>query len=234
MQDASVDCPQLWQHLNQISLHFFFSWDGWEFQEIWSSASLHLQGDWYNDGRAESSQQNQWGGKNRNLGGHQNAPPAIVNDHFCIITCNKVPKHWDALKQRAQNNIRDKKLISPSDPPTSCNFCGTISHGIKIQRTGPLEHTVAPNDWGWGTRGGGGQKEREKHWNNNCTHYQNLWQLSSFLNSVIIAHLSLPLSNGWVALSFLFVRPSVRPAMATSPLLLATDPQAHTFSESLW
>ena len=92
--------------------------------------------------------------KNRNLGGHQNAPPAIVNDHFCIITCNKVPKHWDALKQRAQNNIRDKKLISPSDPPTSCNFCGTISHGIKIQRTGPLEHTVAPNDWGGGTRGG--------------------------------------------------------------------------------
>ena len=155
MQDASVDCPQLWQHLNPISLHFFFSsWDGGEFQEIWSSASLHLQGDWYNDGRAESSQQNQWGGKNRNLGGHQNAPPAIVNDHFCIITCNKVPKHWDALKQRAQNNIRDKKLISPSDPPTSCNFCRTISHGIKIQRTGPLEHTVAPNDWGGGTRGG--------------------------------------------------------------------------------
>ena len=93
--------------------------------------------------------------KNRNLGGHQNAPPAIVNDHFCIITCNKVPKHWDALKQRAQNNIRDKKLISPSDPPTSCNFCGIISHGIKIQRTGPLEHTVAPNDWGGGTQGGG-------------------------------------------------------------------------------
>ena len=49
-----------------------------------------------------------------------------------------------------------------------------------------------------------------------------------------IAHLSLPLSNGWVALSFLIVRPSVRPAMVTSPLLLATDPQTHTFSESLW
>ena len=96
---------------------FFLFRNRWEFQEIWSSASLHLQGDWYNDGRAESSQQNQWGGKNRNLGGHQNAPPAIVNDHFCIITCNIVPKHWDALKQRAQNNIRDKKLISPSWPP---------------------------------------------------------------------------------------------------------------------
>ena len=49
-----------------------------------------------------------------------------------------------------------------------------------------------------------------------------------------IAHLSLPLSNGWVALSFLFVCLFVRPAMVTSPLLLAPDPQTHTFSESLW
>ena len=39
--------------------------------------------------------------------------------------------------------------------------------------------------------------------------------------------------NGWVALSFL-VRLFVRSAMVTSPLLLAPDPQTHTFSESLW
>ena len=138
MQDASADCPQLWQHLNPISLHFFFSWDGWKFQEIWSSASLHLQGDWYNDGRAESSQQNQWGGKNRNLGGHQNAPPAIVNDHFCIITCNKVPKHWDALKQRAQNNILDKKLISPSWPLLLVTFVGRFPMESKFSAQGLL------------------------------------------------------------------------------------------------
>ena len=59
-------------------------------------------------------------------------------------------------------------------------------------------------------------------------------QLSSELG---IAHLSRPWSNGWVALSFLFVRSFVRPAMVTSsppPLLLAPDPQTHTFSESLW
>ena len=49
-----------------------------------------------------------------------------------------------------------------------------------------------------------------------------------------IAHLSRPWSNGWVALSFLFGRSVVCPAMVTSPLLLATDPQTHTFSESLW
>ena len=50
-----------------------------------------------------------------------------------------------------------------------------------------------------------------------------------------IAHLSRPWSNGWVALSFLFVRRC--PAMVTSPpppLLLPLDPQTHTFSESLW
>ena len=34
--------------------------------------------------------------------------------------------------------------------------------------------------------------------------------------SLIIAHLSRPWSIGWVALSFLFVRSSVRPAMVTS------------------
>ena len=55
--------------------------------------------------------------------------------------------------------------------------------------------------------------------------------LSSF---ALFAHLSLPWSNGWVALSLLFVRSFVRPAMVTSPLLLALDPQTHTFSESLW
>ena len=53
-----------------------------------------------------------------------------------------------------------------------------------------------------------------------------------------IAHLSRPWSNGWVALSFLFVCSVGRcPAMVTSsppPLLLAPDPQTHTFSESLW
>ena len=49
-----------------------------------------------------------------------------------------------------------------------------------------------------------------------------------------VAHLSRPLSNGWVALSFLVCCPSVHPAMVTSPLLLAPGPQTHTFSESLW
>ena len=51
-----------------------------------------------------------------------------------------------------------------------------------------------------------------------------------------IAHLSLPWSNGWVALSFLFVW-SVVPLwwhLTKSPLLLPLDPQTHTFSESLW
>ena len=48
-----------------------------------------------------------------------------------------------------------------------------------------------------------------------------------------LAHLSLPWSIGWVALSFL-VRSFVRPAMVTSPLPLARDPQTHTFSESSW
>ena len=51
-----------------------------------------------------------------------------------------------------------------------------------------------------------------------------------------IAHLSLPWSIGWVALSFL-VCLVVRPAMVTPhqiSLLLAPDPQTHTFSESLW
>ena len=55
-------------------------------------------------------------------------------------------------------------------------------------------------------------------------------------NSNLVAHLSTPWSNGWVALSFLFCL-FVRPAMVTSsppPLLLAPDPQTHTFSESLW
>ena len=53
----------------------------------------------------------------------------------------------------------------------------------------------------------------------------------------IIAHLSLPWSIGWVALSFLvrlFVCSFVRPVMVASPLLHAPDPQTHTFSESLW
>ena len=60
-------------------------------------------------------------------------------------------------------------------------------------------------------------------------------KISSFINEAVFAHLSLPWSIGWVALSFLFVRLFGRcPAMGTSPLLLAPDPQTHTFSESLW
>ena len=42
-----------------------------------------------------------------------------------------------------------------------------------------------------------------------------------------------PWSIGWVALSFL-VWSFVCPAMVTSQLLLAPDPETHTFSESLW
>ena len=59
--------------------------------------------------------------------------------------------------------------------------------------------------------------------------------LEVFLLPIIhFAHLSLPWSIGWVALSFLlFVR---CPAMVTSDqisLLVAPHPQTHTFSESL-
>ena len=51
-----------------------------------------------------------------------------------------------------------------------------------------------------------------------------------------IAHLSLPWSIGWVALSFL-VRSFGCPAMVTPvqiSLLVAPHPKTHTFSESLW
>ena len=52
----------------------------------------------------------------------------------------------------------------------------------------------------------------------------------------IFAHLSLPWSIGWVALSFL-VRLVGCPAMVTPvqiSLLVAPHPKTHTFSESLW
>ena len=59
--------------------------------------------------------------------------------------------------------------------------------------------------------------------------------------SFIIDHLSLPWSNGWVALSFLvclFVCSFMScPAMVTPgqvSLLIAPDHQTHTFSESAW
>ena len=47
------------------------------------------------------------------------------------------------------------------------------------------------------------------------------------------AHLSRPWSIGWVALSFLFVRPAMVTSIQIS-LLVAQHPLTHTFSESLW
>ena len=54
------------------------------------------------------------------------------------------------------------------------------------------------------------------------------------LHQNIVAHLSLPWSIGWVALSFLVVVVPLWWHLTKSPLLLPLDPQTHTFSESLW
>ena len=67
-----------------------------------------------------------------------------------------------------------------------------------------------------------------RHYASKLTHWWN-----GALKNALFAHLSLPWSIGWVALSFL-VRSFVGPAMVTSQLLLVSDPQTHTFSDSLW
>ena len=70
--------------------------------------------------------------------------------------------------------------------------------------------------------------------------FRNYWTFNllvlQWITQGVFAHLSLPWSIGWVALSFL-VRCRGCPAMVTPvqiSLLVAPHPKTHTFSESLW